>query len=86
VRVISSALNVYETALRITKEVTGGHAIDARAMDPVTYIRDHTSGNGVRFVFDTVCSADTQRQGLAVLGNQGILVNMATKKLNISLD
>jgi len=43
------------------------------------------AGRGVSFAFDTVCTAQTQRQGLAMLGNQGILVNVATKRLDVTL-
>jgi threonine dehydrogenase-like Zn-dependent dehydrogenase len=79
-------LDIYETALRIAREVTGGHALDVRHVDPVAYVREHTGGAGARYVFDSVCSAETQRQGLAMLSNQGVLVNVATKKLDVTMN
>ena len=78
--------DVYDVALGIAREVVGGHTIDARVVDPVAYVDEHTAGAGVSYAFDTVCSADTQRQGLSILGNQGILVNMATKDLDVTIN
>ena len=79
-------VDVYDVALSIAREVTGGHAIDVRVIDPIAYIDEHTAGAGVNFAFDTVCSIKTQRQGLSILGNQGVLVNMATKKLDVTIN
>jgi len=79
-------VDVYGVALEIAREVTGGHAIDARRMDPVACVQERTAGLGVSFAFDTVCTTQTQRQGLSILGNQGVLVNMATKKLDVTIN
>lgn len=79
-------VDVYDVALAIAREVTGGHAIDARTVDPVAYVHDQTAGLGVSFAFDTVCTSQTQRQGLSVLGNQGMLLNLATKRLEVTIN
>lgn len=79
-------VDVYDVALDIAQQVVAGHTIDARSADPIEVISDHTAGLGVSYAFDTICNSQSQRQGLSVLGNQGVLVNMATKNLDVTIN
>lgn len=79
-------VDIYDVALHIARDLIGGQTIDARTTDPVAYVRAQTGGAGVAFAFDTVCHTQTQRQSLSLLSNQGVLVNLATKKLDVTLN
>ena len=78
--------DVYDVALGIARDVVGGHTVDTRTVDLVAYIADRTEGLGVSFAFDTVCTAETQKQGRSILANQGILVNMAPRHLDVTIN
>jgi len=79
-------VDIYDVALNIARDLIGGHTIDARTTDPVAYVHAQTGGAGVAFAFDTVCHTQTQRQSLSLLSNQGVLVNLATKKLDVTVN
>jgi len=78
--------DVYDVALRIAGEVAAVQPIDVRAADPVAAVRAGTDGLGVRYAFDTVCTAETQQQALAMLGSRGVLVNLAPHNLEVPLN
>lgn len=77
-------VDVYPKALEIARQVTAGQIIDGRHEDPVALVCEQSHGRGVSCAFDLVGSAVTQRQGLAMLGHQGTLVNLATKAVDVT--
>ena len=74
VRVYSTDL--FDKALAVAAAVGVDYPIDARRTDPVAFLMKQTGGRGVDIIFDTVGSAETQAQALALLANSGTLVNL----------
>lgn len=79
-------VDIYDRALDLARQVCQAQAIDRRTQNPLACVRERTAGQGARYVFDTVCSQETQREGLAMLANEGILLNVATKHLNVTFN
>jgi threonine dehydrogenase-like Zn-dependent dehydrogenase len=62
-------VDVREEACQISRELSADHALNARAVNPVSAIRDLTGGNGADVVFE--CAGGSPKQGLA--GHQTLL-------------
>jgi threonine dehydrogenase-like Zn-dependent dehydrogenase len=62
-------VDVRDEACRMSRELGADHALNARAVDAVSAIRDLTGGNGADVVFE--CAGGSPKQGLA--GQQTLL-------------
>src|SRR6516164_7142820 len=65
-------VDVRDEACRMSSELGADHALNARAVDAVSAIRDLTGGNGADVVFE--CAGGSAKQGLA--GQQTLLSSL----------
>jgi 2-desacetyl-2-hydroxyethyl bacteriochlorophyllide A dehydrogenase len=83
-RVLAS--DVYDTPVRLAREVGLANVVSAEDTDPAEYMRSQTRGRGgLDVVFDTVGSEESIRQGLGLLATGGALVLLAISEKPVSL-
>jgi S-(hydroxymethyl)glutathione dehydrogenase/alcohol dehydrogenase len=79
------AVDKLDSKLKAARDFGATHTVNAAGdNDPVPAVKELTSGRGTDYVFVTVGSTDAIRQGLAMLGRQGmvVIVGLATEMLS----
>lgn len=76
--------DIIDAALQIAREVGIDDALNAMNVDVCETIMRLTNNRGIDIVFDTVGSADSQRQALQVLAVSGILVNLVANESSVT--
>jgi Zn-dependent alcohol dehydrogenase len=81
------AVDRLDSKLEAARTFGATHTLNAaKVSDPVQAIKEMTSGRGADYVFVTVGSTAAVRQGLSMLGRQGmaVIVGLATETLSSS--
>lgn len=68
--------DIYDKALEVASQVGADQAVNVRRNNIAEVVMDQTGGRGVDAVFDTVGSAESQRQAIGMLAAGGTLVNL----------
>ena len=78
----------FERAIEIAAQLGIDYPVDISQTDLAALVRQETDGYGVSAIFDTVGTAQTQRQALDLLADSGCLVNLVSghEKINYSLN
>ena len=77
------AIDTLDTKLQAARTFGATHTVNAKQTDPVQAVKDMTSGQGVDYAFITVGVTAAVRQGLSMIGRQGmtVIVGLATQDL-----